>query len=139
VWDRSLFELFVEPCNISLISHFLFYLEGVVSSTNGRVATQLRANLSEDMMSEDQKKIADIQKKWSDIRLMDRETAQKELDGEWLEAYNRFFEKYTEDMDRAIEYAGKLEKMIEPPQVAKKTKGQRKRDAYARVLARSGK
>jgi hypothetical protein len=91
------------------------------------------------MMSDDQKKIAEIQKKWGEIRLMDRETAQKELDGEWLEAYNRFFEKYTEDMERAFEYAGKLEKMIEPVQVQKKTQGQRKRDAYARVLARAGK
>jgi hypothetical protein len=91
------------------------------------------------MMTDDQKRIAEIQKKWGEIRLLDRETAQKELDGEWLEAYNRFFEKYTEDMDRAIEYARKLEKMIEPVQVEKKTKGQRKRDAYARVLARGGK
>jgi len=91
------------------------------------------------MMTEDQKKIADIQQKWNGIRLLDRETAQKELEGEWLEAYNRFYDKYTEDMDRAIEYAGKLEKMIEPPKVSKKTKGQRKRDAYARVLARGAK
>lgn len=68
--------------------------------------------------------------------MMDREAAQKELDGEWLEAFNRFYEKYDEDMERMTEYAGKLEKMIQPPRVEKKTKGQRKRDAYARALER---
>lgn len=109
---------------------------GVAPVTQGRVATQLYANLPEDMMTSDQKEIKEIQKKWSEIRLMDRETAQKELSGEWLEAFNRFHEKYDEDMERMIDYAKRLEKMIEPPKVQKKTKGQRKRDAYARVLER---
>lgn len=87
-------------------------------------------------MTADQKEIRNIQTKWNEIRLMDRETAQKELSGEWLEAYNRFFEKYNEDMERMSDYAKRLEKMIEPPKVAKKTKGQKRRDAYARVLER---
>mmetsp|Transcript_110973 Transcript_110973/g.318869 ORF Transcript_110973/g.318869 Transcript_110973/m.318869 type:complete len:130 (-) Transcript_110973:105-494(-) len=111
---------------------------GVVPVTQGRVATQLYAAISEENMTSDQKEIRDIQNKWNEIRLLDRETAQKELSGEWLEAYNRYFEKYDDDMQRMSEYTQRLEKMIEPPKVAKKTKGQRKRDAYARVLARSG-
>jgi hypothetical protein len=89
-----------------------------------------------DQLSEDQKKIADIQEKWGNIRTMDRETAEKELEGEWLEAYNRFFEKYDDDMTRMTELTQKLEKMIEPPKLDKKTKGQKKRDAYAKVVAR---
>lgn len=68
--------------------------------------------------------------------MMDRETAQKELEGEWLEAYNRFYEKYDDDMERMTEYAKKLEKLIEPPKVERKTNGQRKRDAYAKVVER---
>jgi hypothetical protein len=100
------------------------------------VSTQLFLNLPEDMLSEDQKKIQDVQAKWNEVRTMDRETAQKELDGEWLEAYNRFFEKYDDDMTRMMEIAGKLEKMITPPQVEKKTKGQKKRDSYAKVVER---
>ena len=115
---------------------FTLFEIGVVPATHGRVSTQLRANLPEDMMSPEQKQIAEIQKKWNEIRFMDRDAARKELDGEWLEAYNRFFEKYDDDMNRMTEYAQKLEKMIQPPQIEKKAKGQRKRDAYAKVLAR---
>mmetsp|Transcript_34530 Transcript_34530/g.99417 ORF Transcript_34530/g.99417 Transcript_34530/m.99417 type:complete len:168 (+) Transcript_34530:123-626(+) len=107
-----------------------------VTIQHGRVATKLYSNLPEDMMSEDQKEIKKIQEKWNSIRMMDRDAAQKELDGEWLEAYNRFYEKYDDDMERMTEYMQKLEKYIEPPKVQKKTKGQRKRDAYAKVLAR---
>mmetsp|Transcript_87083 Transcript_87083/g.242447 ORF Transcript_87083/g.242447 Transcript_87083/m.242447 type:complete len:134 (-) Transcript_87083:62-463(-) len=109
---------------------------GVAPVTQSRVCTQLYDGLPSDMMSEDQKKITDIQEKWSEIRMMDRETAQKELEGEWLEAYNRFFEKYDDDMTRMTEIAQKLKKMIEPPKVEKKTKGQKKRDSYAKVVER---
>lgn len=68
---------------------------------------------------------------------MDREEAEKSLEGEWLEAYNRFFEKYDDDMTRMTEIAEKVQKMIEPPTAPKKTKGQRKRDLYAKHLARA--
>ena len=87
-------------------------------------------------MTADALEIRKIQKKWTEIRHMDREEAQKELDGEWLEAYNRFYEKYDDDMTRMTEIAEKLETMIEPPKVEKKSKGQKRRDAYAKVLAR---
>jgi hypothetical protein len=88
-------------------------------------------------MSPDQLKIKDIQEKWAEIRLMDREEAEKTLEGEWLEAYNRFFEKYDDDMTRMTEIAEKVQKMIEPPRAPKKSKGQRKRDLYAKVLQRA--
>jgi len=55
---------------------------------------------------------------------------------EWKEAHARFFETYNTDMEKMEEIAGKLQKMIEPPKIEKKTKGQRKRDAYAKVVAR---
>ncbi|CAJ1966918.1 unnamed protein product [Cylindrotheca closterium] len=103
-----------------------------------RAPTQLNVRLPEEKMTDDRKEILEIQKKWNEIRLLDREEASKTLDGEWLEAYNRFYEKYDDDMTRMTEIVEKLEKMIEPPKVAKKTKGQRKRDAYAAKLERSG-
>ena len=98
----------------------------------------LLAAIPEDEMSPDQLEIKNIQKKWSEIRHMDREAAQNELDGEWLEAYNRFYEKYDEDMTKMEDIIKKLEKQIEPPRVEKKSKGQKRRDAYARKMARSG-
>lgn len=55
---------------------------------------------------------------------------------EWKEAHARFFEKYQSDMVKMEEMASKLQKMILPDKIQKKTKGQRKRDAYAKVLAR---
>ena len=87
-------------------------------------------------MSSDQLEIRKIQDKWNEIRHLDREEAQKTLEGEWLEAYNNFYEKYDDDMTRMTEIAEKVQKMIEPPKVEKKTKGQKRRDAYARKLAR---
>lgn len=112
------------------------YFLGVVPTTSGRVSTQLKGFLPVEQMTTDQLKIKDIQEKWAEIRLMDREEAEKTLEGEWLEAYNRFFEKYDDDMTRMTEIAEKVQKMIEPAQAEKKTKGQRKRDLYAKTLAR---
>jgi len=37
-----------------------------------------------------------------------------------------------------VEIVNKLEKQINPPKVEKKTKGQRRRDAYAAKLERAG-
>ncbi len=87
-------------------------------------------------MTAEQKEVREVQNKWNEIRMMDRATAEKELSGEWLESYNRFFAKYDDDMVRMTEIAKRLEKMIEPPKIAKKTKGQKKRDAFARVSER---
>jgi hypothetical protein len=86
-------------------------------------------------MSANQLEIKKIQDKWGQIRLMDKSQTAS-LEPEWKEAYNRFFEKYDSDMQKMTDIATKLEKMIEPPKVEKKTKGQRKRDAWAKVQAR---
>ena len=103
-----------------------------------RAPTQLNAVLPEDMVSDGRKEIQGIQDKWNEIRHLDREEAEKTLDGDWLEAYNRFYEKYDDDMTRMGEIVKNLESMIEPPKVAKKTLGQKRRDAYASKLERSG-
>lgn len=86
-------------------------------------------------MSADQLEIKRLSDKWSEVRILSKdETA--DLDADWKEAYNRYFEKYHKDMDYMQELASKVEKMIEPPKVAKKTKGQKRRDAWAIVQAR---
>lgn len=93
------------------------------------------SNLSEDLKTSETKEIEGIQEKWNEVRLMTAEEAAK-LEPEWKEAYDRFHEKYNSDMDKMLEITGKLQKMIEPPRVEKKSKGQRKRDAYAIKVAR---
>jgi len=109
---------------------------GVVPSSTGRVATQLSvSSLSDDLKSQESKEIEAIQEKWNEVRLMSKEEAEK-LEPEWKEAHERFHKKYDEDMEKMLEITSKLQKMIEPPRVAKKTQGQRKRDAWAKVQER---
>ena len=93
------------------------------------------SSLSDDLKTSDTKQIEDIQEKWNAVRHMSADEAAS-LEPEWKEAHDRFYEKYASDMDKMTEIAGKLQKMIEPPRVEKKTKGQRKRDAWAKVQAR---
>lgn len=103
-----------------------------------RAPTQLNVRFEEDQMSDNRKQILELQSKWNEIRLLDRDEAPKTLDGVWLEAYNRFYAKYDDDMTRMTEIVEKLEKKLMPVEVEKKTKGQKKRDAYARRLERGG-
>lgn len=88
-------------------------------------------------MSSDQLEIKKIVDKWNEIRHMDKEEAAS-LDGEWKEAYDRFHEKYDKDMERMKEIVKAVKKQIEPPKIGKKTKGQKKRDAFAKKVARAG-
>lgn len=109
---------------------------GVAPSSIGRVATHLSvSSLSDDLKSQDSKEIEAIQEKWNEVRLTSKEEAEK-LEPEWKEAYERFHKKYDEDMEKMLDITNRLQKMIEPPRVAKKTQGQRKRDAFAKVQER---
>ena len=54
----------------------------------------------------------------------------------WLEAYNRFYKKYDEDMEQMTDLAAKVAKILAPPLVEKKGLKQRKRDAFAKKQAR---
>ena len=89
-------------------------------------------------MSSDQKEVKEIQEKWSEIRHYGREEAQEKLSGEWLEAYNRYYELYDEDMVKMKNIIEDLKSYINPPRAQKKSKGAKRRDALARKLARSG-
>lgn len=87
-------------------------------------------------MTANQLEIKKISDKWAEVRHLSREEAEKTLEGDWLEAYNRFYERYEEDMEKMTDLAEKMEKLIMPPKVQKKTKGQRKRDKWAKIQER---
>merc|ERR1719413_68504 len=95
-------------------------------------SSALFAAIPESEMSDTQLEIKGIQSKWSEVRHLTRDEAKEQLDGEWLEAHTRFYDQYDSDMERMEEIVTKLEKQIEPPRVAKKTKGQKRRDRLAR-------
>lgn len=92
--------------------------------------------LPEEEMSADQLEIKKISDKWSEIRQLSKEEAESQLEGEWLEAYNRFFNKYHEDMEKMQQIATIVQKQIEPKKVERKGKKQRKRDKWAIVQER---
>lgn len=106
-----------------------------VAPRHARHQTAARAMIEEADMSTDQLEIKKISDKWGEVRMMDKEEAAK-LEPEWKEAYDRFHEKYDSDMEKMLNIAERVKTMIEPPKVEKKTQGQRKRDAWAKVQAR---
>jgi len=92
------------------------------------------AELPVEDMTADQLEIRKISEKWSEVRLLGRDEV-GDLDSEWQEAHQRYFEKYDKDMEFMQDVATKLQKMIEPPKVQKKSKGQKRRDAWAKKQA----
>ena len=84
-------------------------------------------------MTSEQLEISKVATKWAEIRHL---SADEIEEPEWKEAHARFYEKYHSDMTSMVELASKIKKMIEPVKIEKKTNGQRKRDAYAKVVAR---
>lgn len=100
-----------------------------------RPTVALSAAIPDEDMSADAKKIREIQEKWNEIRLYDRATAEAKLEGEWLEAYNKFFQQYGDDMQRMEEIVENLKSYLEPVRVQKKSKGQKRRDKLARKMA----
>jgi hypothetical protein len=91
--------------------------------------------LAKEDMNTNMMDIQKITEKWNEVRLMDRADAEAQLDAEWLEAYNRFHTKYEEDMERFMEIHDRVGALIERPKMEKKTKGQKKRDAWAKKKA----
>lgn len=127
---------------MSICSHFIpaaaapiCFEKGVLPNTV-RSNTALSAMIPEADMSEEQLKIRGMVDKWHEVRMLTREEAAAQLDGEWLEAHTRFYDKYDADMELMLEIKEKVATMIEPPQVQKKGLKQRKRDKWARVQAR---
>lgn len=67
---------------------------------------------------------------------MSAEEAEANLSGEELETYKRYYAETREGVLKMQELAKLMMKDVEPPRIAPKTKGQRKRDKWAKVQAR---
>jgi hypothetical protein len=122
----------------------LFSILGVNTNVNSRFNTRLHPKMAEEEMSATQLEINDISNKWASIRHLSREEVEAaNLEPEWLAAYNKFHTEYDEDLARMMEVAERLQKVIERPQIQKKTLGQKRRDRWEveskRVAARASK
>jgi hypothetical protein len=67
---------------------------------------------------------------------MTAEEADSQLEGEEREAYHEYHQEVREGVLKMQELAALMMKDVEPPRIKPKTKGQRKRDKWARVQAR---
>jgi hypothetical protein len=117
-----------------LSSHAHTLVSGIAPTAHRTSTTRLSALLPKEEMDTDQLEILKITERWNEVRLLSKEEAAK-LEPEWKEAYERYYEKYDRDMSMMEEIATKLQSMIEPPNVKAKTKGQRRRDAWAKKQA----
>jgi hypothetical protein len=91
-------------------------------------------------MTAAQKEILSIQKRWNVVRHLSKEEVDaldETTDGEYKAAYYRYYERYDNDMEKMTEIASKLKTMLDPPRILKKTNGQRKRDKWAKIQART--
>lgn len=126
-----------------LTHHSLYFsitiTTGVAPARTARYNTALRPAVPEEDQTPENKEISAISEKWAKVRFLSREEAEETLEPEWLEAYNRFYKKYDDDMVQMAELAERVAKIIEPPKVEKKTEGQKRRDAWAKKQARAGK
>mmetsp|Transcript_22732 Transcript_22732/g.47185 ORF Transcript_22732/g.47185 Transcript_22732/m.47185 type:complete len:136 (-) Transcript_22732:1661-2068(-) len=100
-----------------------------------RSSTSLMARVPDEDRTPEMKEIYDIADRWAEIRLYSDEEAKEKLSGEELEAYERYNAKVKEDIKKAQELALMMAKSVEIPQVAKKSKTQRKKDAWAKKQA----
>jgi hypothetical protein len=90
--------------------------------------------LNEFLSPEDR---ADKITRWGEIRAMSADEAAANLAGEELEAYNNYYAEVREGVLKMQELAGLMMKDVDPPRIAPKTKGQRKRDKWALVQRRA--
>lgn len=68
---------------------------------------------------------------------MSQEEADAQLQGEELEAYNRYYKEMREGVLKMEELVKIMMKDVEPPRIAPKTKKQRKADKWAKEQAYS--
>jgi hypothetical protein len=90
------------------------------------------------LLDETEQRIGREADHWRSVKLMAPEEAAAKLDEEWLGAYTRYHAQFKEDMDSMIDIANLVAKVSQVSRILPKTKGQRKRDAWARKQARMG-
>mmetsp|Transcript_1844 Transcript_1844/g.2655 ORF Transcript_1844/g.2655 Transcript_1844/m.2655 type:complete len:138 (+) Transcript_1844:127-540(+) len=74
--------------------------------------------------------------RWNEIRLLSDEEAEAQLSEEELESFKSYHSDVKEDIEKMKKIAELMLKDLEPPKVKPKSKGQKKRDAWARRQAR---
>mmetsp|Transcript_13947 Transcript_13947/g.21184 ORF Transcript_13947/g.21184 Transcript_13947/m.21184 type:complete len:161 (+) Transcript_13947:187-669(+) len=89
--------------------------------------------IPDDQLEPDQLEEKRIAIRWKEVKMYSREKAEKELEPEWLEAYNRFYAKIKYDLDKIMLLGEELKKIeqTQKPTVKPKSKKQRKRDKWA--------
>eukprot|EP00566_Odontella_aurita_P037154 CAMPEP_0113564600 /NCGR_PEP_ID=MMETSP0015_2-20120614/21709_1 /TAXON_ID=2838 /ORGANISM="Odontella" /LENGTH=123 /DNA_ID=CAMNT_0000466699 /DNA_START=313 /DNA_END=681 /DNA_ORIENTATION=+ /assembly_acc=CAM_ASM_000160 len=95
-----------------------------------RPSTSLNARIAESDMTPEQLEITQLTDRWVEIRLYSDEEAQEKLSGEELEAHTRYHQTIKDDIEKMKVIAEMMVKSVEIPQVAKKSKTQRKKDAW---------
>lgn len=133
-------DAITQPLRLSLKLLFIYIVTGVVPVKQRTISTALFALLPEEEMSPAQKEISTIQARWNVVRHMTKEEVDAmddTTDGEWKAAHARYFERYHNDMEKMTEIVTKLKAMIDPPRIQKKSKSQRKRDKWNKIVART--
>ena len=88
-----------------------------------------------DILTPDER--ADKIKRWGEIRAMTKEEASANLSGEQLETYNNYYTEVRDGVLQMQELAQLMMKdVLKADGIQPKTKGQRKRDKWAKVQAR---
>jgi hypothetical protein len=104
---------------------------------NARFSTRVHQKMPEEMLSPTQVEIRAISDKWASIRHLSREElVESNIEPEWLVAYDKFHAEYTADMERMNEICERLGQTLARPKIAKKTLGQRRRDAWEKKSER---
>lgn len=99
-------------------------------------STSLYGLTPEGEMSPDQLRYVEIMNMWNSIRHKSREEIEaSDLEIEWKEAHARFYDKYDRDMERIEKIREYLTTALVTPGVSRKSKGQRKREQWAKVQA----
>merc|ERR1711937_925083 len=75
--------------------------------------------------------------RWGEIKVLSPAEAESTLSGDELEAYKNYHQHVTDDLERMAAIAEMMvESLKKKKEIVPKTKGQRKRDKWAKVQAR---
>merc|ERR1712071_27153 len=111
---------------------------GVVKPiTTSKSITSLYALPKPEDCTPEMLKDIDYMNRWGEIKVLPRAEAEATLKGAELEAYNNYHQHISDDLERMTEVAKMIVSSLEKKKEMKpKTKGQRKRDKWAKVQAR---
>merc|ERR1711862_1088271 len=104
---------------------------GLQQQTKNQKQKQLFLAKDDDMEITDEKL-----QRWKEIRFLSDEEAEATLSSEELEGYKAHHQRVKDDIEKAIELAKMMCDAIESTGVKPKTKGQKRRDKWARVQER---